>query len=331
MSIKSMLLITNPKSGQGKFAESFFEVAALFVKNGFEVTVYPTAAPRHAYQITLDRASEFDYLVCSGGDGTLNEVISALMQLDKRPLLGLIPSGSSNDFAATHGLLADPLSCAQTVVDGKPTYIDIGAFQQGYFCYVAAFGLFSDVSYDTPQHHKNMLGYLAYILQGVKKLASIRHYRCRIELDSEVIEDDFIFGMIANSKSVGGFNMPLDIDVCLDDGVFELVFLRKIDSLEQLTGIVSTLLGGKKSPPDTSFVIRTAKRVRLTCEEDLDWSIDGEYGGAHKIADFDVRQKSIEIITPHEPGPPVKKRRKALKGARPKPKPPKPGAEQEPV
>jgi len=311
-----MLLITNPTSGQGRFAESFFDVASLFVKSGFEVTVYPTQSPRHAYQITLDRASAFDYLVCCGGDGTLNEVISALIQLERRPLLGHIPSGSSNDFAATHGLLADPLKCAQTIVDGKPTLIDVGAFQDGFFCYVAAFGLFFDVSYDTPQRHKNMLGHLAYILQGVKKLASIRHYHCRIELDDEVIEDDFIFGMIANSKSVGGFDLPLKIDVCLDDGVFELVLLRRVHTLEQLAGVVSALLG-KGSPPETSFVIRTAKRLRITCAGELDWSIDGEYGGAHQVTNFDVRHKAIEIITPHNPSPPVKKRRKALKGTKP--------------
>ncbi|MCL2857614.1 MAG: YegS/Rv2252/BmrU family lipid kinase [Oscillospiraceae bacterium] len=312
MSIKSMLLITNPTSGQGKFAGDFFNVAALFVKNGFEVTVYPTSGPRHAYQITLDRASDFDYLVCCGGDGTLNEVISALMLLERRPLLGHIPSGSSNDFAATHGLLADSLSGAQIFVEGKPTAIDIGAFQDGFFCYVAAFGLFSDVSYDTPQNQKNMLGHLAYVLQGVKKLASIRYHRCRIELDDEVIEGDFIFGMIANSRSVGGFDLPLEIDVCLDDGVFELVLLRRIHRLEKLAGVIATLMGSK-GPPDSSFIVRRAKRVRITCENELSWSIDGEYGGDYKVTEISVRHKAIEIIAPDTPGLPPKKRRRTLK------------------
>jgi len=312
MSVKSMLLITNPTSGQGKFVDDFFAVVQLFAKNGFEVTVYPTSGPRHAYQITLDRAEDFDYLVCCGGDGTLNEVISALMLLERRPLLGHIPSGSSNDFAATHGLLADFLKGAQTVVDGKPTAIDIGAFQDGFFCYVAAFGLFSDVSYDTPQSQKNMLGHLAYVLQGVKKLASIRHYRCRIELDDEVIEGDFIFGMIANSRSVGGFGLPFEVNVCLDDGVFELVLLRRIHRLEKLAGVITTLLGGK-GPPDSSFVIRSARRVRITCEDELSWSIDGEYGGDYKITDIAVRHRAIEIIAPHIPDPVAKKRRRALK------------------
>jgi len=312
MPVKSMLLITNPTAGQGKFAEDFFDVAQIFVGSGFEVTVYPTAGPRHAYQITLERAGAFDYLVCCGGDGTLNEVISALMQLERRPLLGHIPSGSSNDFAATHGLLADSRGGARIIVGGKPTAIDIGAFQDGFFCYVAAFGLFSDVSYDTPQSQKNMLGHLAYVLQGVKKLGSIRHHRCRIELDDEVIEDDFIFGMVANSKSVGGFDLPFEINVCLDDGVFELVLLRRIHKLENLAGVIATLMGGK-GPPDSSFIMRSAKRVRITCEDELSWSIDGEFGGEYKVTDIAVCHKAIEIIAPHTPGPPPKKRRRALK------------------
>ena len=312
MPVKSLLLIANPKAGQGKFVDNFCGVVELFVKCGFEVTVYPTTGPRHAYQVTLDRAGEFDYLVCCGGDGTLNEVISALMLLERRPLLGHIPSGSSNDFAATHGLLADFLDGAQMVVDGKPTAIDIGTFQDGFFCYVAAFGLFSDVSYDTPQSQKNTLGHLAYILQGVKKLASIKHHRCRIELDDEVIEDDFIFGMIANSRSVGGFDLPFEIDVTLDDGVFELVLLRRIHKFEHLAGVIATLLGGK-GPPHPSFIMRTARRVRITCDQELSWSIDGEHGGDYKVTEIAVRHKAIEIIAPHNPGLPMRSRRRALK------------------
>ena len=313
MPTKSMLLIANPRSGQGKFVDDFFGLVEFFVKQGFEVTVYPTTGPRHAHQVTLERAGGFDYLVCCGGDGTLNEVISALMLLERRPLLGHIPYGSSNDFAATHGLLADVMKGAQLVADGKPTAIDIGAFQEDrFFCYVAAFGLFSDVSYDTPQSRKNVLGHLAYVLQGVKKLGSIRHHSCRIELDGEVIEDDFIFGMIANSRSVGGFGLPFEIDVCLDDGEFELVLLRRIHTLEKLAGVISTLLGGK-GPPDSSFVMRRAKNVRIICDKAISWSIDGEYGGSHKVTEITARQKAIEIITPHDTAAPAKKGRRTLR------------------
>lgn len=296
-----MLMIVNPTAGQGKVVDKFLDIIGLFTKAGFEVTVYTTADARHGYDITLARAAEFDYLVCAGGDGTLNELISALLisPPQSRPLLGLIPSGSSNDFANTHGIPSDnPYLAAQMLVAAAPTSVDMGIFQEDrFFCYVAAFGIFTDVSYDTPQGLKNMLGHAAYILQGVKKLANLKHHHCRIETESEVIEDDFIFGMVSNSRSVGGFRLPGDMNICLDDGRFELLLLKKVQKLEDVANVISVLRGAEEVP-DSSFIIRSVKKVRIICKDDLSWSIDGEFGGSFKVTDIAVRQKALKALLP---------------------------------
>ena len=297
MLTKSMLLIINPAAGQGSFIPYFFEVVDRFTKGGFQVTAHPTSGPQEAYQVALARASAYDYLVCTGGDGTLNEVVNALMQLEKRPLLGYIPSGSTNDFATTHGLLSDPVLAAQSLMAGQVKAIDVGSFESGHFTYVAAFGLFADVSYDTSQNMKNMLGQSAYFLEGVKKLGNIRHQHCRIELEDEVIEDDFILGMISNSRSVGGFHLPDEVNACLDDGLFELVLLKRIQSMEKLGNVISAMLGGK-GILDPSFVIRHVQKARISSPEPLSWSVDGEFGGHLKAAEISVCQQAIEIIVP---------------------------------
>ncbi|MCL2579160.1 MAG: YegS/Rv2252/BmrU family lipid kinase [Oscillospiraceae bacterium] len=297
LAAKTMLLIINPAAGQGSFVPYFFEVVDRFTKGGFAVTAHPTSGPREAYQIALERAYAFDYLVCTGGDGTLNEVVNALMQLDRRPLLGYIPSGSVNDFAATHGLSSDPVLGADTVMSGNIVPVDVGRFQDGFFTYVAAFGLFADVSYDTPQNLKNMFGQTAYFLEGVKKLGNINHHHCRVELEGEVIEDDFILGMISNSRSVGGFPLPGEVDACLDDGLFDLLLLRKIQSMETLGSVISAMLGGK-GILDPSFVLRKVRKARFVGERPLGWSVDGEFGGSLKVVEVAVCQKAIEIIVP---------------------------------
>ena len=291
-----MLLVFNPVAGKGEFTLNLFEVIDRFTRGGFEVTAYPTTKARDAFEITLERAKDFDCIVCSGGDGTLNEVVDALMLMEKRPRLGYIPSGTTNDFAFTHGLETDPLIGVKNILQGEVTAIDVGCFGKEYFTYVAAFGLFTDVTYGTSQNMKNLFGYAAYLLEGVKKLGAIRHIHCVVECDDERIEDDFVLGMILNSKSVGGFRLHANDIVQLDDGKFELVLLRRLHNLTELQEVVSVLMG--VGTISSSFIVRSASRVRITCEEPVDWSIDGEFGGTHQQADIKVCQRAIEIITP---------------------------------
>jgi len=293
-----MLLIFNPVAGKGEFTQNLFEVIDRFTRNGFEVTVHPTTRARDAFETTLERAAGFDCIVCSGGDGTLNEVVDALMLMEKRPRLGYIPSGTTNDFAFTHGLETDPLIGVKSILQGESTAIDIGRFANEYFTYVAAFGLFTDVTYGTPQTMKNLFGYAAYLMEGFKKLGAIKTIHCVVECDGERIEDDFVLGMVLNAKSVGGFRLPTEDSVHLDDGKFELILLRHVHNIVELQDVLSVFMGIIPPSASASFIMRSASNIRITCEEPVGWSIDGEFGGTHQQIEVEVCHKAIEIITP---------------------------------
>lgn len=294
--LKKLLLIFNPRSGKGEFASSLSEVVDRLTKAGFEVTVYPTQAPRDAHDMILRRAGDFDFLCCSGGDGTLSEVIDAIMLLEKRPPLGYIPSGTTNDFASTLKLSKNPVEAADTVVFGNAYPIDIGRFGSDYFAYVAAFGLFTQVTYDTPQDAKNMLGHAAYLLEGVKRLRSIQSYECKIDLDGDVFSGNYIFVMISNSASVGGFKMLPESTVCLDDGLFEVVLVKRPRSFADLQKIASSLLNNEIYTE--SLIVRKAARVRVTSKNPVDWTLDGEFGGTTTDIQIENLKRAIEIMIP---------------------------------
>ena len=293
---KSLLLIFNPIAGRGEFSQMLFAVVDKFTKNGFEVTLHPTQNKRDAYDVALVRAPYFDYLVCSGGDGTFNEVADALMLLPDKPVLGYIPSGTTNDFASSLGLPGDILLAADAICHGQPQCIDIGQFQREYFSYVAAFGLFTDVSYGTPQNMKNMLGHAAYVLEGVKRLANIKHHRCHIVCDGEELNGDFIFGMVSNSMSIGGFTLSLGDNIAPDDGVFEVILLRRMTNVAQLAQVIPALLGAGSS--SDRLVVRTASKISLSCDKPLNWTLDGEFGGSHKAVEILVHKQVIRILIP---------------------------------
>lgn len=293
--LKRMLLIFNPVAGGGQLVENLYEVIDRFTKGGFEVTVYPTAAQRDAYRIALERGGAFDYLVCSGGDGTLNEVVDAMMLLAPKPTLGYLPCGTTNDFAHTHGIPTDVFLGANAVLEGAPVPIDVGSFGEEFFTYVAAFGLFTDVSYGTPQGLKNLLGHAAYLLEGVKKLAGIQAVRCTVDCDGEIFHGEFILGLVCNSTSVAGFKLP-NLDIRLDDGRFEVILLRKPRHFSELPEILAFLSGSGQ--PGNSFIIRCASHVRVSAEQPMNWALDGEFGGSHTSVDIRVHPKALEIIKP---------------------------------
>jgi len=297
MKLKKMLLIFNPISGTKDFVQYLYPVVDKFTKSGYLVTVYPTQEKLDAYNKVLKLAPRFDCLVSSGGDGTLNEVVDALMALPKKPVFGYIPAGTTNDFAYSIGIPGDILLAAEAVCSGELTPIDIGSFQSEYFTYVAAFGLFTDVSYGTSQNLKNMLGHAAYILEGVKRLANINSYRCTVICDEEEINDDLIFGMITNSQSVGGFTLPIDTERRTGDGKFDVILLKRINSFLELQQVIAALMGGKQSD---RFVLRAARHIRVVSETPLDWTLDGEFGGRHYDTEILAHRQAISIMTPRQ-------------------------------
>lgn len=298
--MKKMLFIVNPKAGKNQVKPYLCDMIDMYVANGYEVTVHTTQCQKDAYNVAAIRGSAYDMIVCSGGDGTLDEVCSGLLQLDKaqRPLLGYIPAGTTNDFAKSLGITFGMMQAAQLVLDGEPFACDLGLFNDIPFVYVAAFGIFTQVSYTTPQNVKNSLGHLAYILEGIKSIASIQSYHVRCEYGDKVIEDDFIYGMVTNSISVGGFKSISGKVMQLNDGLLEILLVRMPRTLIDLNSILSALVT-QKIDERYMYMIQT-DHIRFVSEEELAWTLDGEDGGAHRTVDVYNLNKVVQIIRPKD-------------------------------
>ena len=200
---KKMLFVFNPCSGKGQIKTKLLEIIDIFVKGGYEVLVHPTQEPQDGYRQVKKFAQDVDLVVCSGGDGTLDEVVTALMEVEKEVPLGYIPAGSTNDFANSLSIPKDMAQAARAIVEGKCYSCDVGSFNEDTFVYVAAFGIFTDVSYQTDQNLKNLLGHLAYVLEGTKRIFNVKTYHMKVTSNGETFEDDYIYGMVSNSRSVG--------------------------------------------------------------------------------------------------------------------------------
>ena len=281
--MKKMLFIFNPRSGRERLRTKLLDILDLFVKAGYEVTVHVTQSAGDAQKQVEKKGGGVELLVCSGGDGTLNEVVSGMMawSREKRPQLGYIPAGSTNDFAASLDLPKNMLRAAAIAVAGRPFAIDVGKFGDGrYFVYVAAFGAFTEVSYKTPQETKNVLGHQAYMLEAVKTIAGLKSYRMKFFWDDQELEEDFILGMVTNTISIGGFKGLVQPRVALNDGEFEVMLVRKPRTPKDIQSIVSCLIN-KDAENDCVYMFRTSN-LRMESEEIVDWTLDGEYGGGVK-------------------------------------------------
>ncbi len=294
MSKRKLLFIFNKHAGKGKIAKNLAEIIDVFTKEEYLVTVITTQHPDHIQELIAEYAIAYDMLVVSGGDGSLQEAMTGLVALPKerRPLLGYIPAGTTNDFARSIGIPTDMVKAAKIIARAEPMGCDLGCFGSEYFTYVAAFGAFTEVTYTTPQEYKNLIGHPAYYIEGVKGIQNIRPIAMRIELPEEEIEGNFIYGMISNSKSVGGVKHWPGRDVVLDDGVFELTLVRAVDNPLLLSEIIPQLFTGRSS----EYVIRRkCSRARIKTPEKLDWVLDGEFGGSYEEVEFQALQKEIQI------------------------------------
>ena len=289
-----MLFIFNPRSGKGQIRNKLMDIIDVFVKGGYEVVVHPTQGAKDAEKMAKIMAEEVDLIVCSGGDGTLDEAVTGMMQSEVRTPLGYIPAGSTNDFANSLEIPKDMIQAAKTAVLGVPFSCDVGEFNGDYFIYVAAFGIFTDVSYATSQELKNALGHVAYILEGAKRLHTIKSYHMRVEYDGNEIEGDFLLGMITNSTSVGGFKNMTGKDVKLDDGLFEVTLIHKPKNIIELNTIIASLTN-LKDETDLIDSFR-ADSVKFYSEEEIPWTLDGEFGGDHKEVQIKDHCKAVDIM-----------------------------------
>lgn len=293
--MKKLFFVYNPNAGKGLAKTEVPDILDIFVKAGYMPTVYPTQSYKDAYKAIRQLNENYDLIVCSGGDGTLDEVVTAMIRKNIRCPLGYIPAGSTNDFARSLKISRDMLDAAYTAVKGQEFKYDVGRFNSGIFVYIAAFGMFTDVSYATPQGVKNVLGHLAYVLEGVKRIYNIPSYKMTIQYDEEEpIKGTFIFGMVSNSKSVGGYKSISEKDTVFNDGKFEVMLIRKPITPIELQEVVAALLIEQfDSKYMQSF---QASKITFECDEEIAWTLDGEFGGEHNKVEIINSKQEITLM-----------------------------------
>ncbi|MBP5166362.1 MAG: diacylglycerol kinase family lipid kinase [Oscillospiraceae bacterium] len=294
-----MLVVRNPKAGSFKSQNTFLEAAGVIFKSDYNVYVYSTQCPGDATRIVAEEGEKYDRVVAFGGDGTLHEVINGLMRLKSPPVLGYIPAGMTNDFAVGVGLPRNIIRAAETVVDGHADPIDIGCFNnEKYFSYVASFGSFSKASYSAPQDAKNLLGYAAYILEGLKSLSEIKPYHAVVRVENAEYEDDFIFGAVSNALSVGGLLKLNSNEVDLQDGLFEVIMIKEPKSLSQLQKLLYDLAVHRYDSEQILYL--QSSDITVECDALPAWTVDGELGGAQKITHLVNCSRALNILRPTE-------------------------------
>jgi len=292
-STKKLFFIYNPHSGRGQIRSRLFDIIQTFSDAGYELTVCPTKAEKDATYQIRKLPDDYDLVVCSGGDGTMDEVVQGMMLREKKIPLGYIPSGTVNDFARSLKIPRNMQQAARIAVEGKDFPCDIGTFNEEHFVYIAAFGIFTDVAYSTRQDMKNALGHMAYLLEGVKRLANIPSYHMRLVSEELETEGDFIFGMVTNSRSVGGFKSIIGRKVQFDDGVFEVTFIRMPKNAAELQEILAAIVL-KEIDSHYMYSFRTS-RLLVESEANIPWTLDGEFGGECRSAVIQNHQKAITI------------------------------------
>ncbi len=295
--MEKLLFIYNPHAGKGRVRGKLAGILNAFTRSGRLVTAYPTQAAGDAARIAKELSPEFDRIAVCGGDGTLHEVISGLMELppSARPPIGYLPAGTTNDFARNLNLPRGMEEMAALAASGEPRPVDIGQLEDRYFTYVAALGAFTDVSYNTPQQFKNAFGHLAYVLKGVSELKNLKGYPLRVEHDGGVLEGEYLYVMVSNTVSVGGLiGLPSD-EVSLNDGLLEAVLVEKPQTVVQMNAIVYAL--AKQEYSENSGVIALhSSRFRIHCEETVPFTLDGEFGGEYAQADIHAVNTPIQIV-----------------------------------
>lgn len=292
--MKKILFIYNPNAGTGLLKPKLSDVLDIFVKGGYEVTVYPTQRYQDAYAKTASYKEDYDVVACSGGDGTLDEVVTGMLKRDQQVPIGYIPTGTTNDFANSLHISKDILEAANTAANGVPFSCDVGIFNDDFFVYIAAFGLFTDVSYETKQGMKNVLGHLAYVLEGTKRIFNIPSYHIKVTHDGEVMEDEFVFGMVTNSRSVGGFKGIIGKNVVFDDGEFEVTLIKTPKNPIELNEIITALVL-KQIDSQHMYFFRSGY-ICFESVEEIPWTLDGEFGGGHDEVVIRNKKQGLKIM-----------------------------------
>ena len=291
---KRALVIVNPRAGMKKSKKDLFEIIDRLSQKGFSVSAQTTTQSGDGTLFVKKYGAEQDLIVCCGGDGTLNEVINGILESGIRADLGYVPAGTTNDFARTLQLPTKAEKCMDMILSGFPHHYDMGSFNGRNFSYIASLGVFTKVSYSTPQKIKNALGHTAYLLEGAKEIGHITPFEASFTANGETYEGEFLFGSVSNSTSIAGLFKLNGLDVRLDDGEFELMLIRNPKNVTDLGGILQGLVRGRYDP---RYVVFThAAEIDFKSEKPLAWTLDGEPGGEQTEAHISVLSHAINII-----------------------------------
>ena len=296
--MRKMLFIYNPKAGTSRIRDNLSYILEEFSKHDIRIVVHPTQRAKDCAHTVKAEGRGYDMIVCSGGDGTLDEAVTGMLEGRFRTPIGYIPAGSTNDFASSLGISKQMRQAAADIASGSVFSCDVGKLGEKYFIYVAAFGAFTEVSYKTSQDAKNALGHLAYLLEGARSLPSLKGYRMRFASEEMSGEGNFLYGMITNSNSVGGFKGITGKDVTLNDGVFEVTLIKFPDNVIEYPAMINALINGGDHPKVIKF---KTKHLEFFCEEEVPWTRDGEYGGSFSHAVIDNIPKALPIILAEQP------------------------------
>ena len=294
MKPRKLLMIVNPRAGKSKSHGPLFDAAAALSQAGYLLSIHVTSAPGDAAETARREGGRYDLVVAVGGDGTLNEVVSGLVQLRRPPLLGYLPQGSTNDFAASLRISGDPAEAAAAIARNVPRLLDVGFWNGRSFLYVASFGAFTRSSYAAPQNAKNALGHFAYILEGMKDLSTLRPYHVRLTAGGEVLDGEYLFDAVCNSTSIGGLMKLNPERVVLDDGLFEMLLIPSPKTAADLQSLVHALLNQQYD--SQGLVFRHVSSIHFETEEELPWSLDGEYAPSAPAVDIENRRQALTML-----------------------------------
>lgn len=295
--MRKMLFVYNPRAGKGAIRNALSHILEEFSRRDMLITVHPTKKAGDATDTVRQAGRDYDLIVCSGGDGTLDEVVCGIMEGGFRTPIGYIPAGSTNDFANSLGIPKQMRQAAAAIADGVPFSIDVGSLNDQFFIYVAAFGVFTEVSYQTSQDMKNVLGHMAYMLEGAKSLSNLKSWNLIYRSEEVSGSGNFLYGMITNSNSVGGFKGITGKDVDLRDGLFEVTLIRMPDNVIEWPLIINALLHGESNDKVITFKTR---RLEIISDEEIAWTTDGEYGGTYSHVVIENNCQAVEIVLPEE-------------------------------
>lgn len=289
------LMIVNLESGKGNFEKKLSFIVMELKYNNFDVTIKYTQKDFGADKIIEKYIYDFDLAIICGGDGTLNQAVTALTKLKRKISIAYIPTGTTNDFAKTLGLPKNGVMIARNLINSKALQTDTGKFNNKYFNYVAAFGAFTEVAYETKRSEKRKFGWLAYFITGIKDLRKIKPHKLRIEYEDQIIEDEFIYGGISNSLRIGGFKWFKPEDISLNDGKFEVLFIKKPKGFLEYCNVLKSLFL-KDYSTDKNIIYSQDKRLKVISEEQIEWTLDGEDAGLYTRVQIDNINKNIEFL-----------------------------------